>query len=76
MGGLRLRVHTSKTCSLCSGPGHAGWGSEVLPLLEGSVAARYILCWRISNWMQPNELQLRLDSHWFAPEVSEQMVRR
>lgn len=63
VAGLSLRVDTSKTCFLCSSAGDAGLGSEVLPLLEGSVAFRYILCWMISNLVHPRELQLRLDSH-------------
>lgn len=62
VAGLRLWVHTSKTFSLCSGAGTAGLGREVLPVLQGSVAMRYILCWMVSNLMQPSELQLRLDS--------------
>lgn len=62
-GAVLYGYNTSKTFSVCSGPGTAGLGREVLPVLQGSVAIRYILCWMISNSMQPSELQLRLDSH-------------
>lgn len=63
VGGLRLQVHTSQIFFFFCSSGNAGLGSEVLPLLEGSVAMRYILCWMISNLIQPSELLLRLDSH-------------